>query len=561
MERVKRILTDYRVVIWLVAFVALGIAPLLAGMKSGGVVVKKVSPHSPFYGKVAEGDVITWINERYVKSAEDVKKFEKYYGRVRMLVNGKLVIGDVNGNLGIEVEDKLKFPIKFGLDIGGGVRVILQPKENTSAEMLESVKKILERRINLFGLREARFTTVSVGGKGFIQIEMAGGNESEVRDVLERQGVFEAKVSKILPVSGNKSTLRVGGKSYEILLENGSIVINGKRYGINESFYLVGIKFEVANVSEKSVVLYAIVFNSSDVKDVCTVNIPGSCLVYLYPSENGYRYGFEVKISYSAAKNLLEVVRDEGRYCTFSGGKRECFVRNSFLQFFVDGIPKGEPLRISSVFQEKIVTTPMIEGGAGSKKDAEREMSFLQAVLYSGKLPVRLEMVSVEQIPPKFGRTFLNEVVKIGIVAELIILLVVFLRYRNFRIVLPMVLITLSEVIIILGIASIINWTIDMPSLAGIIAILGTGIDAQIMIIDEVLGGRKRIYSVTEKIKHAFFIIFSSAATTFVAMLPLLMGAGAKMMQGFAVTTIIGLAIAVFVTRPAFGKMVEEMMG
>ena len=60
-------------------------------------------------------------------------------------------------------------------------------------------------------------------------------------------------------------------------------------------------------------------------------------------------------------------------------------------------------------------------------------------------------------------------------------------------------------------------------------------------------------------IKMAFFIIMGAYFTTVVAMLPLLF-AGAGLLKGFALTTIAGVSIGVFITRPAYAAMVEKLL-
>jgi len=115
-----------------------------------------------------------------------------------------------------------------------------------------------------------------------------------------------------------------------------------------------------------------------------------------------------------------------------------------------------------------------------------------------------------------------------------------------------------SEIIIILGVASLIKWTIDLASIAGIIASVGTGVDHQIIITDEIALGRERVFSIKEKIKRAFFIIFGTASTTIAAMVPLgVIGIG--IMRGFAVTTVIGVLVGIFITRPTYGKIIEKL--
>ena len=64
-----------------------------------------------------------------------------------------------------------------------------------------------------------------------------------------------------------------------------------------------------------------------------------------------------------------------------------------------------------------------------------------------------------------------------------------------------------------------------LPAIAGILAAIGTGVDDQIIITDEVLkkgvATKRTATALKFKINNAFFIIFASAATLIAAMLPL----------------------------------------
>ncbi|MFH0936574.1 MAG: protein translocase subunit SecD, partial [Candidatus Woesearchaeota archaeon] len=104
-------------------------------------------------------------------------------------------------------------------------------------------------------------------------------------------------------------------------------------------------------------------------------------------------------------------------------------------------------------------------------------------------------------------------------------------------------------------------WNLDVASIAGIIVAVGTGVDDQIVITDEVLKGsvQSRYYNWKEKIKRAMFIVFSAYAATLAAMFPLFF-AGAGLIRGFAVTTIIGISVGVFLTRPAYASIVENLL-
>ena len=68
------------------------------------------------------------------------------------------------------------------------------------------------------------------------------------------------------------------------------------------------------------------------------------------------------------------------------------------------------------------------------------------------------------------------------------------------------------------------------------------------------------------RIKNAFFIIFASAATLIAAMLPLAYYGfsrgytGIGMLSVFAFTTILGVLIGIFITRPVYAKFIEKFL-
>jgi preprotein translocase subunit SecD len=87
---------------------------------------------------------------------------------------------------------------------------------------------------------------------------------------------------------------------------------------------------------------------------------------------------------------------------------------------------------------------------------------------------------------------------------------------------------------------------------------VGTGVDSQIIIIDQAVR-REKLETMREKLRDAFFIIFGAAGTVIAAMLPLMViGFGA--LRGFAITTMIGVLVGILITRPAFGAIVEKIV-
>lgn len=202
--------------------------------------------------------------------------------------------------------------------------------------------------------------------------------------------------------------------------------------------------------------------------------------------------------------------------------------------------------------------TIAITGAGEAGRARARE---LQAHLDAGVLPVSVAIAGSGQVPPTLGRQFTGLVftaLALGLVA---VALLVFLRYREFRIAGPMLLVSSSEAFILLGFAAAIRWSLDLPSLAGIILVVGTGVDHLLIITDGVMRGGKLefIETLQARIRGGLGTIFSAAGTTAAAMAPLaFFGFGA--LSGFAFVTLLGLLLGVGVARPAYARILTEVI-
>ncbi len=548
-----KLLRDFRVLSYLF-FLALFIIFILPNPFAKGVVVKSVATDSPFFGKVQPGETITWANEKEIEAPEDFYAFENFTGVLRLLHDGKLELGNVDNYIGITLSAAPKSKINFGIDIIGGTRVLLEIKENVSQDIVEQAIATLETRINIYGLREAKIQSVSAESEKLIQIEMAGGSREEIEALLAKQGKFEAKIPKFVKLENSSGTLMVNGKNYSVSAENSKISVLGKIIDINESFILEDIEFEFVNSTNSTVTLLGNAFESKDVKSVCMQDQPGVCRSFVRFDGKGYEFVFQVTISKEGAERFAKLTKD--MKVVFSDGRY--VLENGFIILYLDNRTITE-LSIDKGLKGKAETQPSVTGFRSAKEDAIKEKLLLQSVLQSGALPVSLELAKVDEVSASLGAGFLNEIVLAGVIATAAVFSIIFIRYRKLKLAIPMIFMVISEAVMILGTAALIGWTIDLSAIAGMIAVVGTGIDDQIMIIDELLLGKERAYTIKQKIKRAFSIIFSSASTIAVAMLPL-MFLGTGIMRGFAITTLIGLAIGIFITRPAFGRIAEHIM-
>lgn len=233
-----------------------------------------------------------------------------------------------------------------------------------------------------------------------------------------------------------------------------------------------------------------------------------------------------------------------------------------YLMMYLDGVEiYGAPLSYSAASKLREGPIYSWEASTGTDEAAKTEATALQVHLRAGALPVNVQLVGSGHVDPNLGSQFKTAAVITGLISLIAVAAVVYFKYRRPEILIPMVGTSFSEVIMILGVAALIGWQLDLPAIAGIIASIGTGIDHLVIITDEVLYEGKlpptKVFK--SRIGKAFAIILGAASTNIIALSPLVvMGFGS--LKGFAITTIIGVFIGVIFARPVYGVVIKEFL-
>lgn len=454
---------------------------------------------------------------------------------------------------------KLETRIVKGLDLQGGVRATIS-LENAKPEDMQKSISTLSSRINAFGLREMIIRPVTVSGTNYLQIELAGSTEKQMRDLIEQQGKFEAYIDRPVSLTSGHGVLKAGGQEFDVsvsVADNSSTAtVSGNTVGVNQSFTLdagnTPIKFIYAGTTNTTAVFNALVYTGSDIKqvfrDVQHANV-------VQTAGGQWEFRFSILTSKESAEKFAKVTQDVP--VDFAGAGKS-YLQSKIYLYLDDKLV--DSLSISAELRGDVLTQPSISGPGDSKADALDKMKKLEAILESGALPTKIDIVSIEEVTPVLGEQFITTAIIAILAAILVVSLIVYVRYRDLRIVVPILLTSTAEVIIIFGAAGLLHWTIDLASIAGILAAIGTGVDAQIIIVDEASRKKEEELSLRRKLQQAFFIIVSSGATTIGAMLPLFIIAGGAI-RGFAFTTILGVLIGVLITRPTFSKVIEYVTG
>lgn len=529
---------NWRVVIWLL-FVLAAVILISPNLHPEGLyVVSVVEPSAP---SVSPGDVILKINDAPV--TQELLGAE--YTEIAKIETSKgIKFIRANGTLGITAESVAPTNLKFGLDLKGGVRAVLEPNLSSGVD-LNQIISTLESRINFYGLRESVFRPVYYNNKGFIEISIAGGSVEELRNLIESQGKFEAKIPLSLPVSGGKASLNLE-KIYSINVTNNSLVVDGNVVGIGDTFTLAETAFTFNGITNGRLNATALVFTGDDI-----------VVVFFDPQrsrieavDDGYRWTFGVQLSTAGAQRFAYATQNTNILSTGS--------LDAPIEFYLDG-KLVDSLTIASNLKGKVETEIAISGPGATLEEAAKTRAQLQSILRSGALPTTVEIVQLDTISPNLGAGFLKSAAVAAVVALLGVLILVSARYRKPKLVVPMIIVSVTEIMIVVGLSVVIGWTIDLAAIAGIIASVGTGISDQIIILDRALRKEEESDDTThQKIRKAFFVVFGTAGTVIAAMLPLLF-TGFGILRGFALITIIGVLVGIFITRPAYGIIVENI--
>jgi len=472
-----------------------------------GVLITSVELNSTSFEQgLRQGQIILEIDGNKINNLEDYTNAlkDKYTGekvKTTFLTNELEVIMFSEKNPNIAVAQLPATNIKTGLDLSGGARALIQAKDQKlSAAETQDLINVVSTRLNVYGIKDMNILPVSdLSGNHYMLIEIAGATPNDLEELIAKQGKFEAKIA-------------------------------------NETVFIGGNK-DVASVCRNDATCAGI--------ETCQKS-----------SDGGYfcNFRFSVYLSDNAANKVYSVAKELEVNVTPQGNhlseQLELFVEDKFTT----------GLNIAEIFKERPLTQIAISGSESGKDQpeafeaSEKQMQKLQTILITGSLPYKLEIVKLDTISPTLGKDFINSILFAGLAAILAVSLVIFFRYRKVKSSIALIITSLSEVAIILGVASFINWNLDLPSIAGILAAIGTGIDSQIIILDE--AKESTGLSIKQRLKRAFAIILGAYFTALVALLPLLW-AGAGLLKGFAITTIIGISVGVLITRPAFTEMVK----
>ena len=209
--------------------------------------------------------------------------------------------------------------------------------------------------------------------------------------------------------------------------------------------------------------------------------------------------------------------------------------------------------RLAIVLDNSVISAPQIReaitAGTGTISGgfSFQESTDLALLLRSGALPAPISIVEERTVGPDLGKDSIDAGVFSLIVGFILVIIFMFFKYRIFGLVSNISLI--ANLIMMIGVLTILEATLTLPGIAGIILTVGMAVDSNVLIYERIREELK-----TEKsIIHAFdtgynkakiTVIDANVTTLIAAAILFIFGSGP--VKGFAVTLGIGIITTLF---------------
>lgn len=396
------------------------------------------------------------------------------------------------------------FPFKLGLDLSGGTHLIYSadPSNIPEAEVpdaMDSLRDVIERRVNLFGVAEP-----------VVQIEKTGvlsKNEDagKYRLIVELPGVTD--VEKAVAMIGATPTLEFKKERPKEEVEP-----------IIEAYKKFQEDVKNGNTPEANPLLSEDIYQST--------GLTGRFLDKArleFDSTTGNPI-ISIKFNKEGSKLFAKITKE-------NVGK--------VLAIYLDGAPISEP-----VIREEIIGGSAVISGGFTIEEAKT----LVGRLNSGALPIeKLELLSTQTIGASLGEEAINAGVNAGLWGLFAVALFLIFWYR-----LPGVLAVIAlgiYIAIVLALFKLIPVTLTAAGIAGFILSIGMAVDANVLIFErmkeELRSGRNLHDAVREGFSRAWLSIRDGNTSSIITAI-ILFWFGTSLIEGFALTFAIGIIVSMF---------------
>ena len=432
---------------------------------------------------------------------------------------------------------------KLGLDLQGGISVILTAEEGTDKELIEQAVEIMRTRIAAFG--DVQEPEISISGENSVLVQLPGITDQE--KALEAVGTTGLLTFR--PVLD--SSLNLGYSPALEVIPNpddpDNPTVNAPE-GVDE---ITGI----------------------------TIDDDPDKISYLLSLRDGYPVIYELGPAELTGSDIQDAlaVYPQNEWIV------QLVLKDDSAQKFTDLTKKlasfvGEQRKLAIVLDSRVISAPGIAldvnpntgitGGTAAismgNADQGESANNLAVILRYGALPVSFERSSIQKVSATLGENTLNLGLQAGLVGLIIVSFFLLIYYRLNGLVAILGLSSFGalfySVIALLG--EFQGYTLTLAGIAGVIVSIGLTADSYIVIFeklkDELKVGRSFNFATEKAVKEAWNTILVADFVSIIASVILYILAVGPI-RGFALTLGVATLFDLFYTRLFIGNAVPTL--
>lgn len=477
-------------------------------------------------------------------------------------------------------------PAVLGLDLQGGVEVVLQGQPTETSEVtpeaIERSVEIIRSRVDAFGVAEPEIQTQ---GDDQIVVALPGADDPQQvvndliapaqlmfinfeRNVVNPEG--ESDLYKAVTLATNTTPEQARGKPTYYAFRDKKLVVPATQdmASLRDSFPNNEIPpgVEVLTVPRGLFLAY------EETQKLQTRDAGTQKTWYVFQNDPGLT-GADVTEARSTIQTGGLGSRDRIVTLQFTGDGQDKFA-DITRQLATDGQLKGALQHFAIILDGRIVSNPSVDyneypTGISGSNGAEINGNFSQGEaetlakqINSGALPIELEVISQKEVSATLGKESLRQGLIAGVVGLVLVMLFLIAYYRFLGIVAALALIVYA--ILLWAVVVLVPITLTLPGIAGIILTIGVASDANVVIFErvreEARAGKSPRAAILAGYKKGIGAIIDANVVTFATALILFLFATAGV-KGFAFTLGIGVLLSLFTavvaTRAAFNVLAD----
>lgn len=463
----------------------------------------------------------------------------------------------------------LKLP-RYFITYGKTKNQIIEQLQFEANDSINRIIEIIQNRVDQFGVSEP---TIQKQGNDRVIIELAGIQDSErARGLLQSTALLELMIVKDVESTNtiirqidnlSSSENQIGNKSQNDNATNvGDLFSSDNEVNdLQFSSLLLGIGSDLA-VDEENLEQLNSILSQDNVKQL--LEATGSNFLFSNSSKtflNDFGEEEEVYIVYHLANNA-----------ELTGG----VIENAQVRLSQSGVTAGQPIvqmemnsagsrewaritganikkRIAIVLDKKVHMAPVINSqifGGGTViegLDSVEEAEDIAIVLRAGALPVPVTIIDQKIVGPSLGADSVRQGTSSILIGLVLVILFIIFYYRMSGFIASFSLIW--TLILLLGILALLQATLTLPGIAGLILTVGMSIDANVIIFERIREELRKGKTVRSAIdagyQRAITTIVDANLTTGIAA-GVLYQYGTGPIKGFATVLFWGIVVSMF---------------